>query len=131
MMAAGLPVTGWSATTAMPSSSTNWALMLRDLSRAAAARAPTPRTSSSWPLTMITVRTGLKPLAATPSSASNRVISEPLSSIAPRPQTAPSATTPSKGGWLHWPSLPGVTGTTSWWAISRIGGRAGFEPVQV
>jgi hypothetical protein len=59
------------------------------------------------------------------------VTSEPLSSIEPRPQTAPSATTPSNGGWVHAPSLPGVTGTTSWWAISTIGGRAGFEPGQV
>jgi hypothetical protein len=59
------------------------------------------------------------------------VTSEPLSSIEPRPQTAPSATTPSNGGWVHAPSLPGVTGTTSWWAISTIGGQGGFEPGQV
>ena len=115
----------------MPSSSTNWAVMLRDFSKAAAARAPWPRTSSSWLEARITVRLGLKPVAARVSTPSNRVTSEPLSSMAPRPQTAPSAMTPPKGGCFQSPSVPGVTGTTSWWAISTMGARDGSEPVQV
>ena len=45
-------------------------------------------------------RHGAKPAAASASSASKIATSEPLLSTAPRPHTAPSATTPSNGGWL-------------------------------
>ncbi len=115
----------------MPSSRTNRALTPRDFSRAAAARAPVPPASSSWPLTKITVRFGLKPLAARASAASNIITRVPLSSTEPRPQTAPSAISPAKGACFQSPSVPSVTGTTSWCAIRMIGASAGSEPVQV
>ncbi len=124
-------LTGLSVITARPSSSTNSAFTPRAFSAAAAARAPVPRTSSSSPLTRMMLRFGLKPWAARLSSASNRVISVPLSSTAPRPQTAPSAISPEKGGCFQLPSVPGVTGTTSWWAIRMMGARLGSEPAQV
>ena len=122
---------GLSAITAMPSSTTNCALIPRWARSAAAARAPVPRTSSSSPETIITVRRGLKPCFASASTPSNRVIREPLSSMEPRPQTAPSAMTPAKGGWVQSFSVPGVTGTTSWWAIRITGASEGSAPFQV
>jgi hypothetical protein len=129
--ATGRPSSGKSVMTASPSSSTNSARTPRERSSCAAACAPRPPASSSWPLTRWTVRCGLKPLAASASKASNSATSDPLLSIAPRPQTAPSAITPSNGGWDQSPSVPAVTGTTSWCAISTIAGNAGSDPGQV
>ena len=131
MTATGLPVSGKSLTTAMPSSSTHSAVRPRAFISAAAAMAPVPPASSSWPLTMITVRFGWKPDAASASSDSKMVTSAPLSSIAPRPQTAPSAMTPAKGGCFQSFSVPSVTGTTSWCAISTMGASDGSDPFQV
>ena len=44
-----------------------------------------------------------------------------LSSIVPRPQTNPSATSPENGPWIHDDSVPGSTGTTSICAINNTG----------
>jgi hypothetical protein len=80
---------------------------------------------------MIRVRLGLKPRAARVSHASMMAISEPLSSMEPRPQTAPFWIAPENGGAFQRPSVPGETGTTSWCAINTTGGSAGSDPFQV
>ena len=77
------------------------------------------------------VRVGRLPWRAKYSAASNKAISEPLSSMAPRPQTAPSAIAPPNGGCFQSPSVPAVTGTTSWCAISTMGASDGSLPGQV
>ncbi len=35
---------------------------------------------------------------------------------------------PEKGPWSHSPSVPGTTGTTSWWAMSWTASRSGSVP---
>ena len=93
---------------------------------------PTLRTTSSlFPETIRRVRLGLKPWPARASAASISATSEPLSSIEPRPQTAPSRIAPEKGGAFHWLRVSSATGTTSWWAIRMIGSSEGSEPFQV
>ena len=67
--------------------------------------------------------------SASPKPASRPTVRRTLH--VPRPQTAPSAITPPNGGCFQSSSVPGVTGTTSWWAISITGARAGSEPAQV
>ena len=54
-----------------------------------------------------------------------------LSSSVPRPQTQVPSTVPEKAGCVQFFSVPGSTGTTSWWDISRIGGSCGRRPFQV
>ena len=61
------------------------------------AAAPEPPASSSWPLTTMMLAAGTKPKRARASSDSNSATSELLLSSAPRPHTAPSATTPANG----------------------------------
>ncbi len=117
---------------APPSSMTSSASTPRCFSRSASLRAPSaPPTSSSCPNARMTVRAGRKPSPASMSTASSSPATLTLSSSDPRPHTQSSAMAPSNAPCSQRPSVPGSTGTTSWWAISTIGLRDGSVPCHV
>ena len=87
-----------------------------------------PPTSSSKPEAKNIVRPGFQPSPMSSSSASKRPMSDPLSSMAPRPQMNPSAMTPSNGGCVHLDSVPGSIRNDVFVAPKRQGASDGSAP---